>query len=86
MLVSGVVIHLERDEVRARAALEQLGRERGLELGEAADWARVPAVLETSGSRAGREAVEGLERTDGVVRVDVVFVGVDSGEGAQPWT
>lgn len=86
MLVSGLVIHLEPDETRAREALARLGREASLELGESADWTRVPGVLETVDSRAGREAVQDLERWSGVAKIDVVFVGVDSNEGARPWT
>ena len=80
MQVSGVVVYLERDPERARVALRGLAAEPTLDVGEASEPYRVPAVLEAATPRDSKETVRRLEVLAGVERVEVAFVAFDENE------
>lgn len=72
MPVIGAVLHLERDEVKRRAALTFMQGHPGITLGEEYDN-RLPVVLE-SGSRAEDKALwQDLQAHTGVVFCAMVF-------------
>ncbi|MCP3915777.1 MAG: hypothetical protein GY711_09495 [bacterium] len=77
MQVSGVVVYLERDPERARAALRGLAAEPTVDVGSARDPYRVPAVLEAATAGDSKKAVRRLEVLAGVERVEVAFVAFD---------
>jgi len=73
MAISGLVIHLEQDELKARAALEAIAAHPRLTLGDRVDRCQ-PAVLEMADDREGRDMHGWLHALPGVHHADVVYV------------
>ncbi len=73
MAISALVITLDDDPQRRRAALEALRGDERLTLGEPAGN-RLPLVAETRRAREGVELIEGLFTQPGIRFVDVVSV------------
>lgn len=76
MVTSALVLTIDGDAHVRRAALDALGSDARLMLGEMAG-ARLPVVAETSGLAAAEKLVEELSAAPGVLFVDVVLVDFD---------
>lgn len=77
MAISALVITLSGAPGPARAAVEQLGADPRLELGDAVG-SRVAAVLETPSAAADRDALEWLQGLPGVLQVEIASVYFDT--------
>jgi len=76
MSISGIVLTLCEDPAGAASALESLGADPRISLGERFDR-RVAAVAETPSVGGDRQLWDDLHNTPGVLRVDVTFVELD---------
>ena len=79
MVTSALVVTVDGDASARRAALDALGADPRLMLGEIAG-ARLPVVAETTGLGAAERLVEELSAISGVVLVEVVLVDFDPDE------
>jgi hypothetical protein len=72
MPVSGIVATLSDDAVERGRALERLGEDARLTVGEAAGL-RLPIVIDTAGAEEHQRAWDAVEATVGVRFVELVF-------------
>lgn len=79
MIVSALVLTLSDDPSARARALEELGRNPRLSLGELLER-RLPVVAENDDAGQGASLCEALGEVPGVVRVDVVSIASDDEE------
>ena len=79
MPVSGLVVSLSQESEARAAAIEALGRETQLTLGEL-EANRLAVVLDTPSSQEDRRVWDWLNTLPGVSLVEVAFVGFETPE------
>jgi nitrate reductase NapAB chaperone NapD len=72
-MISGLVIHLDRDQQQAQTATIELRLCSGLELGHCVGG-RIPAVVEATDGHAVGELTAWVRGLAGVTHVDVAYV------------
>jgi nitrate reductase NapAB chaperone NapD len=83
MPVSGIALTLHEDPTLARQAMTDLRADARVALGDGhGRW--LPVVVETTDSRAARDAHTWIESLPGVVYADVVYVGFPEPEDDPP--
>jgi hypothetical protein len=73
MIVSSLVVTLDRDPERRTRALEMLASDARLTLGDAIED-RLPVVAETASAELGAHLCEELSARDGVLGIHVVAI------------
>ena len=73
-MIASVVATTDADTCCVRQIVEQIRRLPGVEVGDLSNPRRIPITVDSPRPRALEEATNAIQRCEGVVFVDVVFV------------